>query len=193
MAARPRDTRIDRDLIDAWLELIEERDYEDITMEAIAARAGVGKPALYRRFPTKAHLSFTASVATSAPPGIPDLGDVRAELLLCVSELAESTRRVPRPVFAEQIGAMIADPAFAAQVAAVHAPADRQVADVLRRAVDRGEVSPDVDLQLAVADLGGTLLFHILVRHMEADEAYLEVLVDRFLDGIRTRPDRRDA
>lgn len=182
---RPRDTRIDRDLVDAWLSLIGERDYDEITMEAIAARAGVGKPALYRRFPTKAHLSFTASAAQSAPADIPDLGDVREELLLCVAALAERTAEVPRPVLAEQVGAMIADPAFAAQVATARAPADSAVADVLRRAVDRGEIAPDQDLQTAVADLGGALLFHVMVRHMAADTRYREKLVDRLLDGLR--------
>ncbi len=182
---RPRDARIDERLVDAWLSLAAERDYHRITMEAVAQRAGVGKPALYRRYTSKAHLAFAATVAESAPTTVPDLGDVRQELLLCLVRLADRTAAVPRPVLAEQIGAMIADPGFAARVASAHAPSDAAVAEVLRRAVARGEITPGLDLDTAVADLGGALLFHVLVRHMAADPTYQEQLVDRFLDGVR--------
>lgn len=187
---RPRDARIDKDLVDAWLQLIAENDYDDITMETIAHRAKVGKPALYRRYPTKAHLAFRASVVESSPAVVPDLGDVREELLLCLATLAERTRQVPRPVLAEQVGAMIADPDFAAQVAAAHAPNDAVVSEVLRRAAERGEIVAGLDHVAAVTDLGGTLLFRMLVRHQPVDHAYRERLVDHFLDGVRASGDR---
>lgn len=184
--ARPRDTRIDDGLIAAWHALAAEQAYDDITMEAIAARAGVGKPALYRRFPNKAQLAFVATVSDSAPPGVPDRGDVRAELLECVDRLVASCEELPRAVFADQVAAMILDAEFADRVQELHAPADAAVVRVLQRAVDRGEVRADVgDLRRAVWDLGAPAIFAVMVRHLDADAEYRARLVDRFLDGVR--------
>lgn len=186
--ARPRDSRIDARLIDAWQELVAEHGYDDVTMESVAARAGVGKPALYRRFRSKAHLAFAVSVTRSAPQEVPDLGDVRSDLLACIGTLATEVARVPRQALADQVAAVVADPGFAAEVADYHAAADRIVLAVLERAVARGEIDPAFDLRLAVLDLGGALIFHATIRHGVTDRAYQEQLVDRLLHGLLRRP-----
>ena len=111
--ARPRDSRIDDGLLEAWRALAGEQPYDEITMESIAARAGVGKPALYRRFPNKAQLAFVATVSDSAPPEVADRGDLRGELLECVDRLVASFEELPRAVFADQMAAMVVDAEFA--------------------------------------------------------------------------------
>lgn len=180
-------TRIDALLIEAWHDLVTEHGYDGVTMEAVAARAGVGKPTLYRRFRTKAHLAFAESVALSAPPEVPDLGDVRAELLVCVAHLAEALQRVPRQAFADQVAAVVVDAPFAAEVAAYHARSDATVRGVLERAVDRGEIDAGFDLEAAVLDLGGAMIFHLMVRHRPVDRVYQEQTVDRLLRGLLCR------
>jgi AcrR family transcriptional regulator len=65
--ARPRDPRIDGAILDAALALLAERPFADVSMAAIAERAGVGRPALYRRFRDKADL-VAAAIARALPP-----------------------------------------------------------------------------------------------------------------------------
>ena len=78
--ARPLDPTIDRAITEATLTLLRERGFARMSMEAVASVAGVGKPAIYRRFRDKAAL--VASVIDSQLPQLelPDLGDTRAEL-----------------------------------------------------------------------------------------------------------------
>ena len=185
--ARPRDTRIDEAIIAAWRELAAELDYDDVTMKAVADRARVGKPSLYRRFGTKARLAFAASVRESAVPDAVDTGSLRGDLLLHVDALADSLGRAPRAAFADQIATAIADPDFAEILSRYDEGPLRAVVDAWERGVDRGEVPEDVDARTALNDLAGTLIFHVLVRHQPADGVYRAQLVDRFLDGVRRR------
>lgn len=78
--ARPLDPQIDKAIETATLALLTERGFARMSMEALAAAAGVGKPAIYRRFPDKAAL--VAAVIAGQLPTLdpPDLGDTRAEL-----------------------------------------------------------------------------------------------------------------
>src|SRR5687767_6233097 len=78
--ARPLDPQIDRAITAATLDLLRERGFARMSMEAVAGSAGVGKPAIYRRFADKAAL--VAAVIDEQLPALeaPDLGDTRAEL-----------------------------------------------------------------------------------------------------------------
>lgn len=159
--------------------------YEDITMTLIAARAGVGKPALYRRFPTKAHLAFASGVIASAPPRLVNRGSFEADLLPAVVALVDSLHEVPREVFADQIATAIADPDFAERVQDTYArPALDQVARLWGRALQRGEVEPDLDGRAALNDLAGALIFDVMVRHHTPTEDELRAIVARFVRGV---------
>lgn len=183
--ARPRQADIDQRLLDAWKALSSEMAYEDITMTLIAARAGVGKPALYRRFPTKAHLAFASGVIASAPPRLVNRGSFEADLLPAVVALVDSLHEVPREVFADQIATAIADPDFAERVQDTYArPALDQVARLWGRALQRGEVEPDLDGRAALNDLAGALIFDVMVRHHTPTEDELRATVARFVRGV---------
>lgn len=192
--ARPRVADIDQRLVDAWRALSSEFAYEEITMTAIAARADVGKPALYRRFPSKAHLAFAAGVMGSAPDRLPDLGSLETDLLPALVALVASLQAVPRGVYADQIAAAIADPVFAQRVQEEFArPALDQVMRLWTRAVERGEVDPDADGRAAMNDLAGALIFDVMVRHHVPDDAQLERIVHRFVCGVAAAGHRSGA
>src|SRR3954449_9993913 len=78
--ARPLDPEVDRAIETAAMTLLADRGFARMSMEAVAAAAGVGKPAIYRRYPDKAAL--VAEVIARQLPVLdpPDLGDTRAEL-----------------------------------------------------------------------------------------------------------------
>ncbi|MBX3286481.1 MAG: TetR/AcrR family transcriptional regulator [Actinobacteria bacterium] len=187
--ARPRQRDIDDRLVAAWRELAADRPYGAITMEAVAERAGVGKPALYLRHPTKAHLAFAASIVESVPAEPPDHGALEADLLDAVRALVASLASVPREVFADRIGAVIADADFAHQVQEeLSGPALEAMATLWERARVRGEVDPALDGRSVLDDLAGALIFRVVVRHQDAGDAYLREVVGRFARAVSPGP-----
>src|SRR4051794_36512008 len=85
--ARPLDPTIDRAITDATLELLRERGFARMSVEAVASVAGVGKPAIYRRFRDKAALVATVIDGQLPQMEVPDIGDTRAELRIAVGGL----------------------------------------------------------------------------------------------------------
>lgn len=160
-------------------------------MEGVAAEAGVGKPALYRRYPTRAHLVFAATVEASVLPEPPDTGSFRSDLILVTQMLAWSLRESPRPMLAEQFAASILDADFARAVAEqVNAPALDAVEAVWRRAVERGEVDSRLNGRERLIDLSSMLVMRILYFHLEVTDDDITAIVDHFLYGaLGERPE----
>ena len=77
---RPFDPNVDQAIATATLELLSELGFAGMTIEAVAAAAGVGKPAIYRRHPDKPALVAAVIAAQLPALTVPDLGDTRAEL-----------------------------------------------------------------------------------------------------------------
>jgi AcrR family transcriptional regulator len=77
---RPRDRRIDGAVLEATAELLEEVGYLQLTIAAIAERAGTNKPAIYRRWPTKAHVVHEAVFPAQGPDVIPSGDDLRSDI-----------------------------------------------------------------------------------------------------------------
>src|SRR5947209_4406125 len=84
-----RDTAAQDRVIAATLELLAEVGYADLSIEAIAARAGVGKPTIYRWWNNKAHLAYDASCSTAASVVVADTGDFPTDLRRFVRRVAE--------------------------------------------------------------------------------------------------------
>lgn len=187
--ARPRDAQIDERLIDAWRRLRDRTSYEAITMSAIAAEAGVGKPALYRRFPTKAHLAFASEVVTSAPATLEDNGSLEADLVPVFRALVDSLAAIPRQIYADQISAAIADADFAQRVQEEYAkPALDQIAKLWTRAQARGEVDRAVDGRAVLDFVAGAIIFDMMVRHRVPDESRLAEIARHFVHGVTAPP-----
>ncbi|WP_370328053.1 TetR/AcrR family transcriptional regulator [Euzebya sp.] len=184
--ARPQDPEISARLLAAAAQLRDEVGYDAVTMEAVAARAGVGKPALYRRWPTKAQLYFEISVAIGAPPpDPPDTGTLRGDLLPLVRLLHDSMAHLDRDAVGEQVGQMIKDPAFSRDVyERTFRPMIDQLMVIWDRAVARGEVRRDLDGWQAISSLASTIHWRTMVYGLDVD---VEQLVDVLLDGVRPR------
>ncbi len=87
---RPRDPNVDTAVHDATLDLLAEGGYAKVTIEAVASRAGLVRPTIYRRYGTRAKLvsaAIRAALAT-ATPTVPNTGDVEADLVTLLSQLA---------------------------------------------------------------------------------------------------------
>ena len=84
---RPRDSRRDEEILAAVLRLLEDMSYSELTIAAIARSAGVGKPTLYLRWPSKASVVADAVVRVMSADPFPDLGDVRSDLVAGLREM----------------------------------------------------------------------------------------------------------
>src|SRR5687768_3589395 len=115
---RPRDARADRAILEATLELIAELGVHGFRTEDVAARAGVGKGAIYRRYRSKDELVAAAVAAlVSEEIAVPDAGSTRADLLALMREAVELYRgsRAGR-LMPNLVGAMAQKPDLARAV-----------------------------------------------------------------------------
>jgi AcrR family transcriptional regulator len=157
-----------------------------MSMEGVAAAAGVGKPTIYRRYPNKRELVIAAVSSLAASLARPvDSGDIRADLLAYL-EPAFSVFR--SGVGFAMLGALLvkerADPTLM-ELFREHVvwPRMRTVGSIIRRAVDAGELRADVPLEAAVQMLAGS----IFARHVSGqpvDSAWLRLVIDTLWRGL---------
>lgn len=163
---RPRDPKVDVAIVRATLDLLAEGGFEALTMEAVAARAGVGKATLYRRYPGREQLVVEAVAGLVEEPMTVKGTSVRDELVA----LLESVRRKSRSSLAGQIfprllGAAVENPELMRRYRQqVLEPRRARFVRVLERAVNEGLVRPDVNLDYAVDLLVGPMAYRNLIR-----------------------------
>jgi len=185
---RRRSERSHKAIITATQELLVERGYPKLTIEAVAARAGVGKQTIYRWWPSRASLVLEAylagSDAVSLPP--PDGGstreDVRALIGWLAAVLAEPTGG---RVIAGLVGDLQHDAELAKGFQQDVVPARRQaMLAALERGRERGEIRADADLELAVDALHGAVFYRLLLSGAPLDAEFAERVTDHLLDGL---------
>jgi AcrR family transcriptional regulator len=157
--ARPLDPTIDRAIEEATLSLLRERGFARMSMDAVAAVAGVGKPAIYRRFRDKAHLVASAINAQLPSFDVPDVGDTRAELWMGVD------RGFPpeAPAYVGLIGGLMAEhhrhpELIEAFRRSVLKPRRAIAQGLVERGQARGDIRADLPAVAAVDLLAGPLL-----------------------------------
>jgi AcrR family transcriptional regulator len=163
---RPRDAGRDEAILNATLTILLERGYAALTIEGVAAAAHVGRPTIYRRWPSKAALAVAALVHSSrlAIP-VRDRGSLRAELVAVqrhqISLInSPESRRVTSGLVAD----LAHDPALAeTYVRDYLVPRRAAVWEVLQRGVDRGELDPDADFAFIYDLLIGPLFMRAVV------------------------------
>ncbi len=194
LMGRPRDARADRAILEATLELIAELGVHGFRTEDVAARAAVGKGAIYRRFRSKDDL-VTAAVAAlvSEEIAVPDTGSTRADLLALMREAVELYGgSLPGRLMPNLVGAMAQKPELARAVRDGFLSGRRAaLSEVLRRGVERGDLRPDLDVELALDVLGGPLFYRLLVTGGSIDEQLAEAVADLILRGFAPDQPRR--
>lgn len=144
---RPLDATLDRQLLRATQDLLIEEGFERLTMDAVAKRCGASKATIYRRWPGKTALVVAAAAALFRAPEVPDTGDLREDLLACGRAYLQREGRAAQ-VLASVLSASRYDPALRdASRQALGAPYEGLFERVLSRAVDRGVVRRDLDVQ----------------------------------------------
>jgi AcrR family transcriptional regulator len=180
---RPRDPRRRRAILDAAMALIAEVGYDRTTIDAIAARSGVSKPTLYRRWPEgKPQLVADAIRERHAERGpVPDTGSLRGDLLALVA--AQTGKLLDDVHLASGLLTQMRTSPELAAVMKEHVIADERarVATVLERARARGELGGRA-LTPLFADVAGSIVFgRVTITGEPVDRAFAEELVDDVL------------
>ncbi|GAA1969671.1 TetR/AcrR family transcriptional regulator [Kitasatospora viridis] len=167
--------------------LLEEIGYGRLTIEGVAARAGVAKSTVYRWWKSKAALVMDAyGLAVTQRMPEPDSGDCAEDLRIFVRQLYSV---VEHPTRAEALRGLMAeaqlDPEFAPRFTEWVRSRRQVVAALLARGAARGELAADLDLEHAVDLVFGPFWYRLLARHLPLDPADASAHVDRLLAGLR--------
>jgi AcrR family transcriptional regulator len=183
---RPRDPRIENAVLRATVELLAETGYPGLLVSAIAARAGTSKPAIYRRWPSKAHLVHEAVFPIGAATAIPDTGSLAGDLREMVYRtMSFLTTPAARAALPGLVGEMAADPTL-------HSALLERFADIftgglaewLKAAAARGEVRADVTATELADVIAGVTLLGLLTRATELDDTWVDRTTTLLLRGI---------
>ena len=167
---------------------MDERAYADLTMEAVVERAGVSKPAIYRRWPNLVHLAYTVHARATMPDELPDTGTFAGDLRVLLEGLTDQASRIDRDLLADQYAEMIRDPAFAEAVRRTTMdPLRDRAARVYERARERGEVRDDLDAREVMRDVASLVVLRIALLHQSPDEQMLDTFLDRLVHGVLAR------
>jgi AcrR family transcriptional regulator len=176
-----RSARSDKAILDATRELLAEGGVRDLTVEGVAARAGVAKTTIYRRWRGKHELALAVLIdMVEQVVATPDLGDTRAELVSFVDAavtILGST--IMGRVMQGLVSDLASDPelakAFQDKVVAMRiAEADR----LLARGIERGDLRADTDVELAHELLFGPVYYRLLLSGAPLDKGLAGRVVD---------------
>lgn len=153
-------------MLDAALELLGRDGYSRMSIERVAAAAGVTRPTVYRRWPTKAALATDALAALAATEHRPDTGSARDDL---VGLLRAFRRSLLRPNGMATLGTVLAEEAHTPELVAhfrerLVAPRRTAIRTVLARGVERGEIDRAADLDTAINAIVGSFYARYLAN-----------------------------
>jgi AcrR family transcriptional regulator len=163
---RPRSPEAHRAILTATLELLGELGFRGLTIEGVADRAGVGKTTIYRRWPSKTELVAEAIGQVRPPSAPPDSGSLQADLGGLMRSQQERVGSTPglRRLIPVLLTEATQDPAFLTLVTeGVIEPIREVLRELIQRAIDRGELRPDVDTEALVDLLHAVPVYRILL------------------------------
>lgn len=165
-AGRPRSLETERAILDAAVDLLVEVGFGGMSMEALAARAGVGKAAIYRRWASKEQVvveSLKARNQCHVP--LNDTGDLRADLLAMLEGIRRTMIGEDGPIMTAFVSEKARHPELRAEFERVFVTERRaHVRQIIGAAVERGELPTDTDIDL-VGEAGPAILFHHMMVH----------------------------
>jgi AcrR family transcriptional regulator len=186
---RPRSLVADDAIVDATIALLVEEGFDRLSMDAVAARAGVGKATIYRRWCSKEALVIDAVARRTDPmPVGPADGSVRDRLVGLLEAIAATSRTGTGRLLPCMVGASVTNPTLAAHYREqIIAPRRARVAALLRDGVAAGELRTDLDVEAAIDQVVGPLVYRLVfTADRPATPADCAAIVDLALAGLAT-------
>jgi AcrR family transcriptional regulator len=192
LRGRPRDPAARKKILAAASALLNDGGLAAVTMEAIALRAGVGKPTIYRLWPNAQAVAMAAFLEKAkSPPPARASGAALAALRLQLRKVAQ--------VFATRAGRnaamMIAAAQSDSELAKVFynhfvLKSREEGRELLARATAEGDVKAGVDVEAALDLIYAPVYFRLLIGHGPLDAGFTDAILDLALEGIRSRRKR---
>jgi AcrR family transcriptional regulator len=189
-SGRPRKPETNAAILDAALDLFGEVGYEGMTVEAVAARAGVGKATIYRRWSNKDDLIIAAIQEVLTTVETPEIGDVRKTLINMVGgAVAFMNTSTAGSIFPRMAGEVAArTPLGVRYVETIIGPRRAMVRAILAQAVADEVLRPDLDVGLLADTLVGPIILRKILRELDSGPDDMpERLVDSLLEGWLVR------
>ncbi len=175
---RPRSEEARLSILQSTLKLLAEKGFSELTIEAVAARANVGKATVYRWWPDKGALIADAfASSTTRKLHFPDTGSVRSDMNQQMRQLIKVFRSRRGRIVSAMLGAGQSDRSLIAAFRERFLKPRRQEAyATLQRGIRRGELNKNVDMDLLLDSLYGPIYMRFLIRH--------DSLTPEFVDGL---------
>ena len=183
---RPRKPETDAAILDAALALFGEVGYDGMTVEAVAARAGVGKATIYRRWSSKDDLIIAAIKEVLISVEVPATGDIRMVLTSMVAGAITLMKTTAAGLIFPRMAGEVAGrtPLGIRYVESVIRPRREMVRTVLSRGVSEGVLRPDLDVALMADILVGPVVLRKILNELADSPAEMATsLVDSLLEG----------
>jgi AcrR family transcriptional regulator len=185
---RPRSEDARKAILRSTLKLLQQTGFPDLSIEAIAADADVGKATVYRWWPNKAALVADAfSSSTDEELRFPDTGSVRKDISIQMKHLVRLLRGRRGRVVSALIGGGQSDPEL------IQAFRDRflmprrhEAYKILRRGIDRGELPQSLDMDLLLDTLYGAVYMRFLIRQTGLNDDFVDHVICQAMNGAVT-------
>lgn len=184
-AGRPRCPLAHHNILCAAQELLEEKGYAELTIEGVAARAGVAKTTIYRRWSSKADLVMEAFLLAITPASPPDTGSLREDLRRQLQLLVKVLNGPLGRTVAALVGGGQVDEGLTKEFRRHYqAVRSAEIEQLVKRGIARGEIRADVNVEVLIDALYGPLYYRLLLRHAPLTARYAEELVELVLSGL---------
>jgi len=193
---RPRSEDARKSILAAAADLLLDQGLAAVSMDAVAARAGVSKATIYRWWPTKETLALDALYQEwAAVPPPRNTGTLRGDLISLLRPWARIAGQRP---YGRVIAALVTeahtDPEFARQYRSRFVePRRDQARAIFRRAIERGEIPASTNTEVALDLLYGPVYHRLLHGHAPLNDRFVRDIIDSALNGITAQPASKDA
>ena len=183
---RQRSSESEQAILTATLQLLKEKPLRDITIEAIARKAGVGKMTIYKWWPSKAYVALDAFRKTmNKMVVIPDTGDAERDLTELLHSIMRFYSSSTGRIFGQFLAESQSDPKFAALFRERFLKPRREAAgEVLDRAIKRGEIDHTLDREVVLDLIFGPMVLRLMVGHGSLNKPDADAMISTLLRGI---------
>jgi AcrR family transcriptional regulator len=183
---RPRSEQSRRAVLRATSQLINEVGLRAMTTDEIASRSGVSKATIYKWWPTKYAVAVEAFLSQmDAQSADPDTGSAREDFRRTLRGLMRFYRSKNGRAYAQLVGEAQFDPRIGKELREHLIGSRRQVMRaILKRGVERGELSPDVDAEVAVDLIFGPAMYRLVAGHAPLNNASADAIVDTAMRAL---------
>ena len=194
---RQRSSESEEAILNATLQLLKEKPLREITVEAIARKAGVGKMTIYKWWPSKTYVALDAFKKTINKMIVaPDTGDTERDLAELLRSAMSSYSSATGRIFGQFLAECQNDPEFAALFRERFMKPRREATrEILNRAMKRGEIDQKIDQETIIDLIFGPMVFRLMAGHGPLNKTEADAMISILLRGIACRPglSRRSA